>query len=438
VNILVVGSGGREHAIVWKLRQSSNVKSIFCAPGNAGTSGLATNVEIAQSDIEGLVAFVERNAIDLTVIGPEQPLVLGLADRLLAAGRRVFGPTQAAARLEGSKVFSKDFMARNGIPTARYKTFGAAELTLAQEFVKSLKPPIVVKADGLAAGKGVLICPSREEALEGVREMTVAKSFGAAGERIVIEEYLAGEEASVFVITDGERYVTLAPAQDHKRVLDGDLGKNTGGMGAYAPAPLVTSDLLKHVEQSIILPTLEGMRREGTPYAGCLYVGLMIGDDGPKVLEYNCRFGDPEAQVVIPLIETDFAELLLSVSERRLAANVDYQTSRSAVCVVIASKGYPDAYEKGKPIEGLNQFDGDDRLVVFHAGTRTKDGRTVTSGGRVLGVTAIGEDLNLAATIRSAYDAVGKITFEGAYYRTDIGQKALRHLGRRTTEGTHT
>jgi len=438
VNILVVGSGGREHAIVWKLRQSSNVKSIYCAPGNAGTSGLATNVEIAQSDIEGLVAFVERNAIDLTVIGPEQPLVLGLADRLLAAGRRVFGPTQAAARLEGSKVFSKDFMARNGIPTARYKTFGAAELTLAQEFVKSLKPPIVVKADGLAAGKGVLICPSREEALEGVREMTVAKSFGAAGERIVIEEYLAGEEASVFVITDGERYVTLAPAQDHKRVLDGDLGKNTGGMGAYAPAPLVTSDLLKHVEQSIILPTLEGMRREGTPYAGCLYVGLMIGDDGPKVLEYNCRFGDPEAQVVIPLIETDFAELLLSVSERRLAANVDYQTSRSAVCVVIASKGYPDAYEKGKPIEGLNQFDGDDRLVVFHAGTRTKDGRTVTSGGRVLGVTAIGEDLNLAATIKSAYDAVGKITFEGAYYRTDIGQKALRHLGRRTTEGTHT
>ncbi len=438
MNILVVGSGGREHAIVWKLRQSSNVKSIYCAPGNAGTSGLATNVEIAQSDIEGLVAFVERNAIDLTVIGPEQPLVLGLADRLLAAGRRVFGPTQAAARLEGSKVFSKDFMARNGIPTARYKTFGAAELTLAQEFVKSLKPPIVVKADGLAAGKGVLICPSREEALEGVREMTVAKSFGAAGERIVIEEYLAGEEASVFVITDGERYVTLAPAQDHKRVLDGDLGKNTGGMGAYAPAPLVTSDLLKHVEQSIILPTLEGMRREGTPYAGCLYVGLMIGDDGPKVLEYNCRFGDPEAQVVIPLIETDFAELLLSVSERRLAANVDYQTSRSAVCVVIASKGYPDAYEKGKPIEGLNQFDGDDRLVVFHAGTRTKDGRTVTSGGRVLGVTAIGEDLNLAATIRSAYDAVGKITFEGAYYRTDIGQKALRHLGRRTTEGTHT
>jgi len=438
VNILVVGSGGREHAIVWKLRQSPDVKSIYCAPGNAGTSGLATNVEIAQSDIEGLVAFVERNAIDLTVIGPEQPLVLGLADRLLAAGRRVFGPTQAAARLEGSKVFSKDFMARNGIPTARYKTFGAAELTLAQEFVKSLKPPIVVKADGLAAGKGVLICPSREEALEGVREMTVAKSFGAAGERIVIEEYLAGEEASVFVITDGERYVTLAPAQDHKRVLDGDLGKNTGGMGAYAPAPLVTSDLLKHVEQSIILPTLEGMRREGTPYAGCLYVGLMIGDDGPKVLEYNCRFGDPEAQVVIPLIETDFAELLLSVSERRLAANVDYQTSRSAVCVVVASKGYPDAYEKGKPIEGLNQFDGDDRLVVFHAGTRTKDGRTVTSGGRVLGVTAIGEDLNLAATIRSAYDAVGKITFEGAYYRTDIGQKALRHLGRRTTEGTHT
>jgi len=438
VNILVVGSGGREHAIVWKLRQSSNVKSIYCAPGNAGTSGLATNVEIAQSDIEGLVAFVERNAIDLTVIGPEQPLVLGLADRLLAAGRRVFGPTQAAARLEGSKVFSKDFMARNGIPTARYKTFGAAELTLAQEFVKSLKPPIVVKADGLAAGKGVLICPSREEALEGVREMTVAKSFGAAGERIVIEEYLAGEEASVFVITDGERYVTLAPAQDHKRVLDGDLGKNTGGMGAYAPAPLVTSDLLKHVEQSIILPTLEGMRREGTPYAGCLYVGLMIGDDGPKVLEYNCRFGDPEAQVVIPLIETDFAELLLSVSERRLAANVDYQTSRSAVCVVIASKGYPDAYEKGKPIEGLNQFDGDDRLVVFHAGTQTKDGRTVTSGGRVLGVTAIGEDLNLAATIGSAYDAVGKITFEGAYFRTDIGKKALRHLGRKTTEGTHT
>jgi phosphoribosylamine--glycine ligase len=348
----------------------------------------------------------------------------------------VFGPTQAAARLEGSKVFSKDFMARNGIPTARYKTFGASELTLAQEFIKSLKPPIVVKADGLAAGKGVLICPSREEALEGVREMTIAKSFGAAGERIVIEEYLAGEEASIFIITDGERFVTLAPAQDHKRILDGDLGKNTGGMGAYAPAPLVTEELLKQVEREVVLPTLEGMRREGSPYSGCLYVGLMIGEEGPKVLEYNCRFGDPEAQVVIPLIETDFAEMLLSVSERRLRANAEFRPARSAVCVVIASKGYPDAYDTGKTIEGLKQFEGNESLVVFHAGTKQADGRTVTAGGRVLGVTAIGRDLDLAATIRSAYEAAGKISFDGAYHRTDIGKKALRHLERKATKGT--
>lgn len=427
MNILVVGSGAREHTIVWKLRQSPSVEAIFCTPGNAGTAAIATNVPIAQDKIDEIIAFVQREHIDLTVIGPEQPLVNGIVDQFRLRGLKVFGPTQFAAQLEGSKVFSKEFMSRHGIPTAKHRSFRASEVTLAQEFIKSLKPPIVVKADGLAAGKGVLICPTREEAVDGVTDMMVSKVFGAAGERIVVEEYLTGEEASLFVLTDGERYMTLAPAQDHKRVFDGDLGKNTGGMGAYAPAPVVTDDVMQNAIRDIIEPTLAGMRAEGNPYTGCLYIGLMIGEDGTKVLEYNCRFGDPEAQVVIPLIDGDFAKLLLSIAAGRLDPECVRRSTGSAVCVVMASKGYPDAYETGKVIEGLERIHGRTDVVAFHAGTKEIDASLVTAGGRVLGVTALSGS-NLVETIRKAYETVALLHFEGAHFRTDIGEKAFRHL----------
>ena len=337
MRILVIGSGGREHAIVWKLRQSPQVDQIYCAPGNAGTAELATPAAIPQTDLTGLADFAAREKIDLTIVGPEQPLVLGIVDLFAERQLRIFGPTRAAARLEGSKVFSKDFMARHRIPTAHYKVFRASDLTLAEEFIKSLKPPIVVKVDGLAAGKGVIIAPNREEALLAVRDIMVSRTFGDAGTRVVVEEYLTGEEASVFVLTDGERFVTLAAAQDHKRILDGDLGKNTGGMGAYAPAPVVTEADRTRIIREVVVPTLEGMAGEGIPYRGCLYVGLMMTDGGPRVLEYNCRFGDPEAQVVIPLIDGDLAQITLDIANGRLNPQSVRQHPASAVCVVMAS-----------------------------------------------------------------------------------------------------
>jgi phosphoribosylamine---glycine ligase len=328
--------------------------------------------------------------------------------------------------LEGSKTFAKDFMASNSIPTAAYKSFSPGELRLAEAFSGTLTPPIVVKADGLAAGKGVIICESHQSAVLALRDMMLNRAFGAAGEKVVVEEYLEGEEASVFALTDGERYVTLASAQDHKRILDNDQGKNTGGMGAYAPAPIVTAYVLRKTSEEIIEPLLRGMRALGTPYRGCLYCGLMIANGQPKVVEFNCRFGDPETQVVVPLIDGDLAEILMSIAERRLAPASVKQHPASAVCVVMASRGYPDDYQTGKPIKGLDAIKADDGVVAFHGGTRSEGEQIVTSGGRVLGVTAIGYEHELKNTIDAAYRGVSLITFDGAYYRSDIGLKALR------------
>jgi len=342
-------------------------------------------------------------------------------------GQVIFGPTKAASQLEGSKTFAKDFMSRHGIPTAKYHSFSSHQRADAEKFIGELPAPVVVKADGLAAGKGVIICESREAALKALHQIFDDKMFGQAGETAVVEEFLEGEEASMFALCDGSNVVTLAPAQDHKRILDGDLGKNTGGMGAYAPAPIMTPELQETVLREIIRPTLDGMQSEGMPYSGCLYVGLMMTRQGPLVLEYNCRFGDPEAQVVIPLIDGDLGEILHSAATGSLNTENGRRHSASAVCVVMASRGYPDSYEVGKEIRGLDLVNADEGEVVFHGGTKLENGRTVTSGGRVLGVTAVGYDHDLTGTIQASYRIVDRITFDGAYYRSDIGRKALLH-----------
>jgi phosphoribosylamine--glycine ligase len=428
VNILVIGSGGREHALVWKLRQSPQVKKVFCAPGNAGIETIATCVPLKSTDIKGLLKFTKEEKIDLVVVGSEQPLVDGIVDTFEERGFNIFGPSKAAAQLEGSKVFSKDFMLRHHIPTAKYQSFTATAIDNAKKYIDLLEPPMVVKVDGLAAGKGVLICKSHQEASLALDDIVLNKVFGSAGNQIVVEEFLNGEEASLFILTDGERYAILASAQDHKRILDGDLGKNTGGMGAYAPAPIVTNELLRCIIHEVVHPTLDGMKQEGMPYRGCLYIGLMMTPDGPKVLEYNCRFGDPETQVVVPLIDGDLAEIFLAIAQRRLDSSKVKLHDATAVCVVMASHGYPDEYQIGKQIFGLENIKAEDGVVVFHAGTKIEGSAVVTSGGRVLGVTAIGFNNELEQTIQNAYCAVEKITFDGAYYRSDIGKKALKHL----------
>ena len=428
MNILVIGSGGREHALIWKLHQSPQVQTLYCAPGNAGIAQLATCVPLKLTDIKGLLKFAKEQKIDLTVVGSEQPLVEGVVDAFEERGFKIFGPSKAAAQLEGSKVFSKNFMLRHHIPTAHYRSFAGTAIDEAKHYIAVIETPMVIKADGLAAGKGVLICKTRQEALLALDDIIVHKAFGAAGNQIVIEEFLQGEEASLFILTDGEQFALLASAQDHKRILDGDLGKNTGGMGAYAPAPIVTKEILQRVILEAVEPTLNGMKQEGMPYRGCLYIGLMMTQDGPKVLEYNCRFGDPETQVVVPLIDGDLAEIFLSIAERRLHPSEVKLHSASAVCVVMASHGYPDEYQTGKQIFGLENIKAEDGVVVFHAGTKPDGSAVVTSGGRVLGVTAVGFHNELERTIQDAYHAVEKIRFDGAYYRSDIGKKALKYL----------
>lgn len=428
MKVLVIGSGGREHALCWKLKQSPSVDELFCAPGNAGIEQLAVKVPLKADDVDGLLKFAVERGIDLTVAGPEQPLVLGIVDAFMSRGLTIFGPTKAAARLEGSKAFAKDFMARHHIPTARSKNFKAGQRKEAGQYAKELGNPLVVKADGLAAGKGVLICEKKEAVDQALGDIMDRKVFGSAGELVVVEEFLRGEEASVFAVCDGSDFVLLASAQDHKRILDGDLGKNTGGMGAYAPAPIMTAEFLQQVEREVVRPTLRGMAEEGSPYRGCLYVGLMITQDGPKVLEYNCRFGDPETQVVVPLIDGDLALLLQSAAQGAVDRTQARPHKASAVCIVMASHGYPDAYETGKEIHGLDKVHPEEGEVVFHAGTRAEKGRILSAGGRVLGVTAVGYDHDLEGTIQAAYRIVDKITFDGAYFRSDIGQKALKHI----------
>lgn len=425
MKILVVGSGGREHALVWKISQSHRVTSLFCSPGNPGIAEHAECLPMKATAIAGLLDFAKQERIDLTVVGPEQPLAEGIVDAFTAEGLQIFGPTRRAAELEWSKVFAKEFMKRHNIPTADFRTFDGSNLEEAAGYVRQLTPPIVLKADGLAGGKGVIIAASIGEALEWLQEMR--RHFGEAGNRLVIEEFLEGEEASVFAICDGKDFVTLATAQDHKRAYDGDRGKNTGGMGAYAPAPVVTHDILEAICQTIIAPTLKGMSEEARPYKGCLYVGLMITAAGPKVVEYNCRFGDPEAQVVLPLYGGDIVELFEASCGGRIAqlgSEAKLIRSLSAVCVVLASQGYPDEYPTGFEITGLDELHGSS-VIPFHAGTKLHGGTIVTAGGRVLGITAMKPDL--AGAIDEAYAAVRAVSFAGMHYRRDIGKKAIVH-----------
>lgn len=420
MKILVVGSGGREHALVWKIKQSPLVETIFCAPGNGGIAAIAECIDIDATDLKGLIQFAKKQNIDLTVVGPELPLTLGIVDRFKEKQLPIFGPDQKSAELEGSKGFAKDIMAKYHIPTAEYEIFTDSEEAI--RYIREKTTPLVLKADGLAAGKGVLICNTRGEAYDGVERIMKTKDFGEAGNRLIIEELLTGEEVSVLAITDGENYIVLPAAQDHKAIFEGDQGPNTGGMGAYAPAPVMNTTLLKTVGEKIILPTIQGMKNEGRPYCGVLYAGLMITSGGPKVLEYNCRFGDPEIQAILPLLKTDIVEIMTASIQGKLGDIHLKLHDSSAVCVVMASGGYPGSYEKEKMIHGLDKMDSD--IIVFHAGTKMKGNQPVTSGGRVLGVTARGDDIRSA--IKKVYAAVGRITFDGAYYRKDIGHRALK------------
>ena len=421
MKVLLVGSGGREHALAWKLSQSPLVDRLFIAPGNPGTAMHGENVAIPAEDIEGLKAFALREKIDFTVIGPELPLTLGITDAFNAAGLKVFGPTRAAAELEGSKAFSKELMVRYKVPTAFYKRFD--ESGPAKSYIETHEPPFVVKADGLAAGKGVIICQTAQEAIEAVDLIMTEKAFGSAGKRIIIEEFLTGEEASFLAITDGTTVEPLAPAQDHKAIFDNDMGPNTGGMGAYSPAPVVTPALQKKIMETVMVPVVNAMKADGRLYKGVLYAGLMMTKNGPRVLEFNCRFGDPETQPILMRMESDIVPILVAASEGTLHEVKIKWKQEAAVCVVMAAKGYPGNYLKGSEINGLEEAAKLNDTMVFHAGTAVKDGKVVTAGGRVLGVTALGPTIKDA--IENAYRAVGKISWEGAQYRRDIGKKAL-------------
>jgi phosphoribosylamine--glycine ligase len=421
MKVLVVGGAGREHALTWALKRSPSVKQVFCAPGNPGTAKLGVNLaDVRPNDTEAILHAVRTNGIDLTVVGPESPLVEGLGDRLREAACAVFGPSRSASRLEGSKVFSKEFMARHGIPTAPFVIFNNA--AACHRYVDSVAPPIVLKADGLASGKGVTVAMTREDAHKAVDQVMERRIFGAAGETVLIEEFMPGEEASLFVISDGDRHVPFIAAQDHKRVFDRDRGPNTGGMGAYAPAAIVTKPLLAEVNERIVAPALKGMAREGAPYVGLLYVGLMVSPSGPKVVEFNCRFGDPETQALLPLFQGDLGALLESAARGRLASEPLKWRSGSCVTVVLASQGYPGDYQIGFDIEGIEDAERGGALV-FHAGTAMKEGRLVTNGGRVLNVTC--QASTLGDAIERAYNAAARIRFKGIHYRRDIGHRAL-------------
>jgi phosphoribosylamine--glycine ligase len=429
MRILVVGSGGREHALVHVLSREGH--SVLCAPGNPGIAREARCVAVDASDPEALLALAVREGIDLTVIGPELPLSLGVVDRFVAAGLRIVGPTKAAAALEASKAFAKDFMARHQVPTARYRVCTSAHQARAVVERGELGLPLVVKADGLAAGKGVVIAEDRAAALATIDEAMVTRRFGTAGDRVVLEECLVGPEASFFVLSDGTSFVTLSSAQDHKRIFDGDRGPNTGGMGAFAPSPLVTPAVTQEVIERVVTPVLDGMRAEGTPYAGFLYVGLMLTTGGPKVIEFNVRLGDPEAQVVLPMLESRLSDLLMAAASGTLASQTVRFRQEPHVCVVIASANYPDTPRTGQAIEGLDAAMSEPGAMVFHAGTAERDGRIVTAGGRVL--TVVGRGATYQDAIDTAYRAVARISFEGMQHRTDIGQKALAGDGRQAT-----
>ena len=421
-SILVVGSGGREHAIAWKLAQSSNIKKIYCAPGNAGIAKNAECIDINAENIDALAEFASKNAIDLTVVGPEIPLSRGIVDEFSKRQMRIFGPEKAAAQIEGSKIFAKELMRKYKIPTAECAIFD--DEGDAKEYAAQQEMPVVVKADGLAAGKGVIICNNAQEASNAIDKIMVERAFGDSGNKIIIEEFLQGEEASILAFSDGKNIAPMVPGQDHKRAYDNDLGPNTGGMGAYAPAPIITQELQDEIAETILQPTINAMRSEGIEYKGILYAGIMLCNSKPKVLEFNARFGDPETQAVLPLMQSDLLRAIDACIDGNLRNAEIKFSSGAACCVVLASGGYPEAYEKGKVISGLEVAAKVPDAAVFHAGTKfNAENETITNGGRVLGVTGFGSGIKNA--IDSAYFAVSKISFEKMHFRKDIGYKAL-------------
>lgn len=422
MRIMIVGSGGREHALAWKLGMSPRVQKIYCVPGNAGIARIAKCIAANVEDSDRIIHLAVQNEVDLVVVGPEAPLASGLVDALAAAGVPAFGPGKAAAQLESSKVFAKQLMERYDIPTAAGNVFTSPAAAIAE--IEKIGAPIVVKADGLAAGKGVVVAATKEEAIRAVRLIMEERAFGAAGNKVLIEEYLAGEEVSVLAFTDGETIIPMASAQDHKAVFDGDTGPNTGGMGAYSPAPLLTPELLSEVQADILYPTIRALRREGIVFRGVLYAGLMVTARGPKVLEFNVRFGDPECQVILPRLKSDLGTVMLATINGNLGEQELLWHNYHTACVVMASGGYPGPYEKGHLIHGLEEAAKLPDVQVFHSGTAEKDGQIVTNGGRVLSVTAWGTSLALA--LEKAYKACNLISFTGAHYRTDIGHRALR------------
>ncbi|MGI6168197.1 MAG: phosphoribosylamine--glycine ligase [Christensenellales bacterium] len=421
MRILVVGGGGREHALVWKLARSPKVDEIYCAPGNGGIADLAQCVDIAASDVDRMVEFAVENGVDFCVVAPDDPLALGMVDEMQKRGIPAFGPDKAAAEIESSKVFAKELMRKYGIPTADYGVFSQEEPDEALAYAIGIGFPVVVKADGLALGKGVMICENESQARDAIWDMTQNKRFGKAGERIVIEEFLSGPEVSILCFTDGDTMLPMISAQDHKRALDNDGGLNTGGMGAFAPSPKYTPEIADFVERKIMRPTIYAMAREGRRFKGVLYFGVMLTKSGPKVLEYNARFGDPETQAVLPLLRNDLMEIFEAVEQERLHEITLEWENDFAVCVVMASGGYPENYQTGYPIRGMEDAEALEKVLVFHAGTRKKGDAVVTAGGRVLGVVGLGNSLEEA--MRCGYEGIGRIHFQDAHYRTDIGKK---------------
>jgi phosphoribosylamine--glycine ligase len=424
MNVAIIGSGGREHALALKIKESPKLEKLFIIPGNPGTKHLGENININHSDHSKLVEFCKEQRIDLVVVGPEKPLVEGLANILRENQITVFGPNKEAAQIEASKYFAKKIMKEAGVPTAKYLPFTSKMLEPAKEYIRNKKYPCVIKVDGLAAGKGVFICDNSIEAENALNLIFLDRAFGESGEKVLVEQYLTGEEVSVLAICDGNDFICLPASQDHKRAGDNDTGKNTGGMGAFAPAPIITPTLFETIKNRIIYPVLGTLAKHEAPFIGCLYVGLIITDQGPKVLEFNCRFGDPETQVILPVISGDFLELLHSASTGQVVkGSVDYNGG-SSVCVVAASKGYPDAYQKGFEISGLDELPVD--IIVYHADTREENGKLLSNGGRVLGVTSVLSDFNLALAKDKAYQALEKIKFDNIYYRKDIADKAIK------------
>ncbi|AFN75671.1 phosphoribosylamine/glycine ligase [Melioribacter roseus P3M-2] len=425
MKVAVIGAGGREHALALKISRSPLLEELFIIPGNPGTKKLGSNIQLNPDNNDEIVEFCLAQKIELAVVGPEKPLTNGLADALRSKGIKVFGPDKNAARIEGEKSFAKKLMQDFNIPTADFKVFAKDQYRDALEYLENSTFPAVIKADGIAAGKGVVIADNFEEAKAAVDDCFLNSAFGSAGDKVVIEEFMTGQEASVFAITDGKDYVVLPAAQDHKRIGEGDTGKNTGGMGAYAPTPFVDDDMMKKIEDEIIKPTIDAMRETGNEYIGCLYCGLMLTPDGPKVVEYNCRFGDPETQAVLPLLQGDFLKLLYTAASGAIDKSAVSYTGGSSVCVVAASKGYPGPYEKGKEIRGLDIEDP--QIIVYHAGTIEKEGRIYTNGGRVLNITSVINENSLIKAKQKAYEGLTKIFFDGIYYRKDIADKALKN-----------